>query len=184
MSMRHQQSGNLIKGGTYPAFVFLTPNRNAMLDDFKNRIASLNSFDFGKELNNIVEQNADKIPDLLAQQLAQGKDGNNEPVLLNGSPEYAPFTIEIKDRFGKGLGAITDRVTNYMTGAFYESMKTNVENNAFETIGDVPYFDDIIERSGSIVMELNESSRIEFGQKVTLPAIKEVLKTKTGLTIT
>lgn len=69
-----------------------------MLDDFKNRIAALQSFDFGQELNNIVEQNADKIPDALAQQLAQGKDGNNEPVLLNGSPEYSPFTIEIKDR--------------------------------------------------------------------------------------
>lgn len=155
-----------------------------MLDDFKNRIASLNSFDFGKELTNIVEQNADKIPDILAQQLAQGKDGSGEPVLLNGNPEYAPFTIEIKERFGKGLGAVTDRVTNYMTGAFYQDMKTAVENDAFETVSDVPYFEDIIERSGSIVMELDESSRIEFGQQVTLPAIKEVLKSKTGLTIT
>lgn len=155
-----------------------------MLDDFKNRISALQSFDFGQELNNIVEQNADKIPNALAEQLAQGKDGNNEPVLLNGNPEYAPFTIEIKDRFGKGLGAVTDRVTNYMTGAFYQDMKTSVENDAFETVSDVPYFDDIIERSGSIVMELDESSRIEFGQNVTLPAIKEILKTKTGLTIT
>lgn len=154
-----------------------------MLDDFKNRIAALQAFDFGKELNNIVEQNADKIPDILAQQLAQGKDGNNEPVLLNGNSEYAPFTIEIKERFGKGLGAVTDRVTNYMTGAFYQDMKTTVENDAFETASDVPYFDDIIERSGSIVMELDESSRIEFGQNITLPAIKEVLKSKTGLTI-
>lgn len=155
-----------------------------MLDDFKNRIAALQAFDFGKELNDIVEKNADKIPDLLAQQLAQGKDGNNEPVTLNGNTEYAPFTIEIKDRFGKGLGAVTDRITNYMTGAFYQDMKTTVENDAFETVSDVPYFDDIIERSGSVVMNLDESSRIEFGQKVTLPGIKEVLKSKTGLEIT
>lgn len=155
-----------------------------MLDDFKNRIAALQAFDFGQELNNIVEKNADKIPDILAQQLALGKDGAGEPVTLNGSQEYAPFTIEIKERFGKGLGAVTDRVTNYMTGAFYQDMKTTVENDAFETTSDVPYFDDIIERSGSIVMELDESSRIEFGQQVTLPAIKEALKNKTGLVIT
>lgn len=154
-----------------------------MLDDFKNRIAALQSFDFGQELNNIVEKNADKIPNALTEQLAQGRDGNDEPVLLNGNPEYAPFTIEIKEQVGKGLGAVTDRVTNYMTGAFYQDMKTTVENDAFETTSDVPYFDDIIERSGSVVMELDESSRTEFGQNVTLPAIKEILKTKTGLTI-
>jgi hypothetical protein len=154
-----------------------------MLDDFKNRIAALRSFDFAQELNTIVEQNAEKIPDILAQQLAQGKDGNNEPVTLHGETQYSPFTIEHKERFGKGWGAVTDRITNYMTGAFYHHMKTTVENNAFETVSDVPYFEDIIERSGSVVMELDESSRVEFGQKITLPAIKEVLKSKTGLTI-
>lgn len=155
-----------------------------MLDDFKNRIAALQSFDFGQELNNIVEQNADKIPDILAQQLAQGKDGAGEPVTLHGESQYSPFTIRYKQDVGQGLGAVTDRITNYMTGAFYQDMKTNVENDAFETTSDVPYFDDIIERSGSVVMELDESSRIEFGQNVTLPAIKEVLKSKTGLVIT
>src|SRR5690349_16897282 len=129
-----------------------------MLDDFKNRIASLQSFDFGKELNEIVEQNSDKIPDILAQQLAQGKDGNNEPVTLHGEYQYSPFTVRYKQDVGQGLGAVTDRITNYMTGAFYQDMKTTVENDAFETASDVPYFDDIIERSGSIVMELDESS--------------------------
>jgi len=155
-----------------------------MLDDFKNRIATLQAFDFGKELTDIVEKNSDKIPDLLAQQLALGKDGNDEPVTLHGDTEYSPFTVRYKQDVGKGLGAVTDRITNYMSGAFYESMNTKVENNAFETVGDVPYFDDIIERSGSVIMELDESSRIEFGEKVTLPGIKEVLKAKTGLIIT
>jgi len=155
-----------------------------MLDDFRNRIAALQTFDFGRELETIVEQNANKIPDLLAQQLAAGKDGNNEPVTLHGEAQYSPFTIRYKQEVGQGLGAVTDRVTNYMTGAFYQNMNTTVENNAFETISDVPYFDDIIERSGSVIMELDESSRIEFAENITLPAIKESLKTKTGLVIT
>jgi hypothetical protein len=155
-----------------------------MLDDFRNKIAAIQAFDFGRELETIVEQNTDKIPDLLAQQLAAGRDGNNEPVLLNGSPEYSPFTVRYKQDVGQGLGAVTDRVTNYMTGAFYQNMKTTVENNAFETTSDVPYFEDIIERSGSVIMELDESSRIQFAENVTLPAIKESLKTKTGLVIT
>lgn len=155
-----------------------------MLDDFQNRITALQAFDLAQEQNAIVEQNADKIPDLLARQLATGRDGNNEQVLLNGNAAYSPFTIEIKERFGKGLGAVTDRVTNYMTGAFYQEMKTTIDNDAFETISDVPYFDDIIERSGSVIMELDESSRIEFAESVTLPAIKERLKNKTSLVIT
>lgn len=151
------------------------------LDDFKNTIDKLTAFDFGQELQTIVSEHTDDITEFLKVQMAAGKDGNNEPVTLNGNPEYSPFTILDKKLRGHGLGAVTDRITTYMTGDLYRSMKTNTEGSAFFTQSDVPYFDEVIDRTGDQVMELDEDSRRKFGNEITLPAIQDVLYAKTEL---
>lgn len=154
------------------------------LDGMKQLIDDLAAFDFGQELRTIVIDNEAELPELLKVQLAGGKDGNNEDVTLYGSPNYARATISEKKINGRGLGAVTDRITNYMNGDFYRLQRAKVEGNIFSVDSPVSYFDDIVERSGEPVMELNEESRLKFATEITLPAIEDVLYAKTGLQIT
>lgn len=154
------------------------------LDQFESFIGKLQAFDFAKEMDDAITANEDVIPDLVAQQLAIGKDGKNEDVTLFGKDEYAPFTIELKEKYGIGLGAVTNRITNYMTGAFYRGLKTEKSGGTFETTSDVEYFGKIQERSGTAITELNEEHERDFAEQYTLPAIATSLKEKTGLIIT
>jgi hypothetical protein len=154
------------------------------LQDFENRIQKLQAFDFALELETIVSDNIDKLPVYLKEQLAAGRDGDGEPVKIFDRAEYSPKTIEIKKAEGQGLGAVTDRITNYMTGEFYNSITEKVEGQVFEADSDVPYFGDIRLRSSDSLLKINERNRLDFATNVTLPAIKEALLTKTGLAIT
>jgi len=153
------------------------------LDDFANKIAQLEAFDFGEEFTSIVGNNTDKLDDLLAQQLSTGRDGNGDPVKLYDKEVYQPSTIEHKKKYGKGLGAITDRITNYMSGDFYKSLETKIDGDAYQIDSDVAYYKYIIERSGEQIMELGEPVRKEFAEEIVLPEISEALKAKTGLVI-
>lgn len=154
------------------------------LEDFAQRISKLQAFDFGQELQTIVAENAEKITPYILEQLASGKDGNDQPNKIFGRNGYSPKTVEIKEVNGQGLGAVTDRITNYMSGDFYESLKTEVEGQVFEADSDVSYFGDIRLYSSPELLEVNEENRLDFAEKVTLPAIKESLQAKTGLIIT
>jgi hypothetical protein len=154
------------------------------LQDLENRIQKLQAFDFGQELETIVSENIDKLPTYIKEQLAAGRDGNDEPAKIFDRDTYSPATIEIKKAEGQGLGAVTDRITNYMTGEFYNSITERVEGQVFEADSDVSYFGDIRLRSSDALLNINERNRLDFAQTVTLPAIREALLTKTGLAIT
>lgn len=153
------------------------------LDDFQNTIDKLTAFDFGQELQTIVEENVDKLAPLIKEQLAEGIDGEDRPNTIFGRAGYSPKTVEIKETNGEGLGAVTDRITNYMTGAFYNSLEVKTEGDLFEADSDVPYFGDITLYSSPELLDVDESNRQEFADDVTLPAIKEALLAKTGLII-
>lgn len=155
-----------------------------MLDDLAQRIAKLQAFDFSQELQTIVEDNVDKLPPMIREQLEQGKDGDDKPATIFGRSGYSPRTVEIKKANGSGLGAVTDRITNYMTGEFYNSLEVKTEGQVFEADSDVPYFGDITLYSQPELLEVDEEHRLEFAETVTLPAIKESLQAKTGLIIT
>jgi hypothetical protein len=154
------------------------------LDDFQNKIDSLRYFDFGEELQVIVSDNLDKLPPFITKQLEAGKDGHGQSATIFDSTEYRPRTIAIKKEKGVGLGAVTDRVTNYMSGDFYHSLKMEMEGQVFEADSDVSYFGDIRLRSQDSLLEVDEPNRKEFAETVTLPAIKESLLQKTGFVIT
>lgn len=154
------------------------------LNQFKELIDDIRKFNFGQELQEIVADNAEKITPYVLQQLAAGKDGDNKPNTIFGRKGYSPKTVEIKEANGQGLGRVTDRVTNYMTGEFYETMFTKVEGQVFEEDSPVSYFGDITLYSSDALLEVNEDNRRDFGQKVTLPEITDRLLAKTGLLIT
>lgn len=147
-------------------------------------IARLQAFDFGQELRTIVSDNLDKLPVYLKEQLAAGQDGDGNATTIFGRSGYSPRTVAIKEANGVGLGAVTDRVTNYMSGDFFNSMVEKMEGDVFETDSDVAYFGDITLRSTPNQLFINEQNRLDFANTVTLPAIKEALLAKTGLEIT
>lgn len=155
-----------------------------MLDDFAQRIAKLQAFDFGREMQTAIEDNADKLPDMVREQLSVGKDGDGHANTIFGRDEYQPATIAIKQQYGKGLGAVTDFVTNYMTGALYESIEVKTEDQALELESDVPYFEDVKRYSSDALLEVNESHRLEFAEQYTMPAVKAALLEKTGIIVT
>jgi hypothetical protein len=154
------------------------------LDDLQNRINKLQAFDFGQELQTIISDNLEALPVYLKQQLAAGKDGNDEPNTIFGRSGYSPRTVEIKEANGVGLGAVTDRITNYSSGEFYNTVREELEGRVFSADSDVPYFADIRLYSSESLLKINERNRLDFANTITLPAIKAALLSKTGLKIT
>lgn len=153
------------------------------LQNLEKRIQKLQAFNFGEELITIVSENLDKLPVYVREQLAAGKDGNDEPAKIFDNTEYSPKTIAIKKKKGVGLGAVTDRVTNYMSGDFYNSIDEKMEGQVFEPDSDVSYFGDIRLRSSDALLDIDRKNRLDFAQTITVPAIKAALLAKTGLTI-
>lgn len=135
------------------------------------RIANTEDFDVQRNTLEILQENSELIADMVAQQLALGKDGNDEDVLINGSG-YKPSTIYQKKNFGSGLGAVTDRVTNYSSGAFYQSLILETKGSLFFVESPLPYFGDIIGRSGQIIMELNSEHK-EILSNIVRTKLKE-----------
>lgn len=154
------------------------------LDNFKSLIDNLRAFDFGKSMQTAVEAYADQLPDMVREQLTAGKDGDGNENKIFGRDTYAPKTIEIKKREGKGLGAVTDYITNYMTGAFYESLEMKPEYDALDMDSDVPYFGDIRLYSSPALLEVDEDNRRTFANEYVMPAVEDDLKAKTGLVVT
>lgn len=149
------------------------------LTQFKNLISDLQSFDFGAEQNRIINDTKDEVADSLKSQMASGKDGNGNDI----RPAYSPMTIFLKKEHGIGLGAVTDRVTFYMTGAFYSGLNTRVSGSMFDFDSNVSYISKIIQRSGEKVLELSKANRMDYANDVLMPLFSQVLKLKTGLKI-
>lgn len=154
------------------------------LDNFQSTIDKLAAFDFGQELQTIVEDNLERITPYIREQLEEGKDGDDKPNTIFGRKGYSPRTVAIKEANGQGLGAVTDRITNFMTGDFYESIRVKTEGQVFEADSDVSYFGDIRLYSSDALLEVDEEHRKDFAETVTMPAIEESLLSKTGLKIT
>jgi len=153
------------------------------LDEFASTISKLQSFDFGQELDKIVDDNKDQLPPMIREQLAAGKDGEQKPNTIFGRSGYSPKTVALKEANRQGLGAVTDRITNYDTGAFYESLQMKKDGQQLEADSDVPYFGDITLYSDDVLLDVDEPHRKEFAETVTMPAFKEVLLIKTGLIV-
>lgn len=155
------------------------------LDNLIKLIDNLERFDSRAELHTIVENNTEVIADLQKEQMGEGRDRNgNETILKDNAPwnfGYRPFTKRVKEAFGSGLGAVTDRVTGFMTGALYDSLKTNLAGDVFVQKSDVGYFDELTARTGPDWMGLDIDKRKDFAKLVTVPEFAKVLLEKTGL---
>jgi hypothetical protein len=145
-----------------------------MLTNLKNKIQALERFNFKDELVSIVRDNKEKIADLQASQLAKGVNSKGLTIF----PQYAPFTINFKKKYGVGLGAVVDRVTYFQTGDLYKRLYAAVDAKNYTIKADSFKFDKMIERSGKDVVGLNKDSRRDFVNEITRPQILEVYKRK------
>ena len=150
------------------------------LQNLKKLSRSLSRFDWGNELVKIVKNNQDAIITLQEEQMYEGKDKNGDQIALEGRG-YSKYTFEIKTAKGQP----TDRVTWYDTGALYAALKATVKdgNYTFSAPGEEEKFKTMIERSGEDVLGLDDERRLQFATKITLPAIDQVFREKTTLSI-
>lgn len=161
-----------------------------MLDDFKNRIGALQAFDFGKELETIVEQNAETIADLQRDQMLEGRGVDGEYIRPFYSEDPYFKSVEAAERYAEWKERITpnpqrpkDVPNLIINGAFHNSLFVKVFDGKFEIDTNVAFGEKVFE-SHQNAQGLDEEKRLLFAEAITLPAIKEVLKSKTGLTIT
>lgn len=131
------------------------------------------AFDVLKESIRIINKNNKLITLMLQKQLAAGKDSEGKDVTLFGKDYYSDRTIFDKEH-GRydALGKVTDRITNYQTGHFYASMKTVAQGHIFKTYSEVWYFQEILKRSGEVIMKLNKENRETFVREILIPQLR------------
>ena len=66
-----------------------------------------------------------------------------------------------------------------MTGSFYFSIYVSLKGRSFEFDSTVPYYADILTRSGRVIMQLNTQHTQEFTLEILIPELKRRLKAKT-----
>jgi hypothetical protein len=145
----------------------------------QNLINSLQTFDVKKEVVDIIVANKEEITNRQRDQLEHGIDVFGKPRI----DEYRPLTKFIKQTTGVGLGAVTDRVTFFMTGQLYGSLFTEIIGENYEAKSPLFTYDKMIDRVGRENFGLDYDSRLDFALSVLLPNFKLVLKEKTGLNI-
>lgn len=148
----------------------------AKLLDIERRRKHLLEMDVSIAYQNALIDNEEAILDLLRTQMSQGLSGNDGPIMLYDETSYQPFTVRYKKAFGFGLGAVTDRITLYMTGEFYARMFMTIKGESFTIKSNVPYFDDIINMTGPEVMSLNSENYETLVNLWINPEIKKVVQ--------
>jgi hypothetical protein len=131
------------------------------------------SVEFYAEL--AINETAKTGADILAAQLASGVDGNG-----NSLKPYAPLTVQIKKKYGKGLGAVTDRRTLFMTGKHYTDLYVSAKAGELMIGSDDPKSKFIQDREGEAIYKLNSDSKEDYAQE-HFPVFKREFTSATGL---
>ena len=146
------------------------------------KLKKLSSFDIIKESIEVINLHSEYLETMIRFQLQSGFDGDGKEVTLKRKggvfPNYAPLTVKLKEEYAFGIGAITNRITNYFTGTFAHSIKFVTNGTTFEAISDVPYFTDIIKQSGSgkRIMELSKPNVEKFKREILIPELQKRYK--------
>jgi len=148
------------------------------LNNLFKKIEAIDAFDIEQEIIDIINKNGDYISGLLRLQLQEGKDFEGKNVTIFGRDHYSDATIFDKERHGVGLGKQTEWITNYKTGFFYSTLVTTAKGRYFKTESSVPYFEDILKRSGDRIMKLNKYHLEEFSKEILIPELKRRFKKK------
>jgi hypothetical protein len=140
------------------------------LTELINRVQTLNSRT-EQIAEEAITETSEAYLSLNATQLSQGLDKEGNAITLDGAG-YSPYTKDLKEKYGQGIGAITDHVTLYQTGVMYQSETLGVSNRFINLHFNTPYSDEVIARTGDQVLGLNADSRNEYISGFFLPALR------------
>jgi hypothetical protein len=152
-------------------------------------VSDLEAFDFGKEMDTIVNTYADQLGDLQREQWYEGKDrdGNWIRPLYTEDPffetpkqalAYAKWKQKITPNPNRPL-EVPNLIIN---GYFYSTIKPKVEGRVFDF--DTNEFGDDVLADHPNAAGLDPEKRLEFADTFTMPEIRFSLFEKTGLYIT
>lgn len=142
------------------------------------KIEVLEDFDIIEETGKILTDNSEFISELLKRQLRLGKDGDGDNVKIFGKDFYSDRTIWEKEFHGVGFGKFTEWITNYMSGSFYAGIKVVANGKTFDLKSDVDYYEQIIQRSGTVIMQLNSENLRIVSEQIVLPNLQAVFKNR------
>jgi len=140
-----------------------------------DKLESISRFDMAKEITDIINSNQEFMTKILKDQLASGKDANNEAVTVFGRDFYSPETLAAKSQIG-GLGGETRWITNYMSGAFYTFLYVRAAGTKFEFHSEVEYYWEIIAQSGRAIMELSPENCMRVRNELIVPELDRRIK--------
>lgn len=143
------------------------------LEDFHKKIDTLAQFDIELEVMNILRDNYQRLLDMIKTQMLSGKDGYDRDVTIFGKDFYSDSWAWVKERHGVGIGKETDRITNFFQGYFYSYLQLNVEVKEFFFTSDVPYFDEIMLRSGKDILRLNKANLEIVTNEIIVPELQK-----------
>lgn len=131
------------------------------LTELQNKLSSIkaNIVDIAGEA---VMETKEAYLKLNSIQLANGLDKNGAPVKLDGKEEYAQSTIDYKNKYGVGVGAITDHITLYSKGFLHKSFDLSVSGDDIYIEAGTYYSGYVLFRSTDVVLGLNSGSRTEY----------------------
>lgn len=153
--------------------------RSPFTMSLESKANAIASFSFAEETEKIIRANEGFLIKLLQDQLSAGFGGDEEPIRLFGSTEYSKETIRLKSLFGSPpYGKITDHVTLFMHGEFYNSLKFFYDGKEFFFVSNVSYADNILFRSGDKVIELTRYSMSVFQEEILKPQLLAAWKSR------
>lgn len=105
------------------------------MQTLSNIITQLRSIDV---LNSVVASFKETEQDWVYYNLLQLSEGERSDKVKTFRKDakyypYSPMTVQLKLNFGTGLGAVTDRVTLYETGAFYGAFFAEIQEDKILT---------------------------------------------------
>lgn len=149
------------------------------LNGLKSLINGLSALDLEREQLILIGQNKDRLVLAQAEVLEEGKDKTG----LVRRDKYHPFTISEKERYGKGLGRVTDRVTFYMTGNLYASLRAKITSKTFIVESKEFTFEKMIKRIGKENYGIDQQRIDMFRNAYVITPLRKILFDRTGLGI-
>lgn len=150
----------------------------ATLTEMEHRIKLLNQRAYQLAEETIL-QTKEYYLNLNATQLAMGLQADKKPITLEGR-HYTAYTMDLKLKYGIGLGKVVSHITMYQSGNFYNTLELYIDQKNIFVRSPVPYAVDLIKRTTSKVFGLTPEHKEEYAFGAFLnnlkPKVSEILK--------
>jgi hypothetical protein len=133
----------------------------------------LTAFNIYNEVRETIGETSGDITEFNRNQLFEGKRATGTEI----KPEYAEFTILIKDQKGQP----TDRVTLKDTGSFYESIFVDVNSETFDIYASDEKTEKLERKYGKTIFGLSKNNRSQYVQYTFFPELKKRIESKLKL---